>query len=215
MKKIFKFNLILMMIGLISGLLIPAEASSSTGHKDYNKITFLYNPESKLLVNNTTGELNIMMSKVKKKAFGWSVYSNIANNIVMYEAGTIFSRSNNTSQTIDFKYNTTYTTKKQLSYGGSGTIGMKASGKIGAVSASLDSSIRAEIGVKNDVTFEEEMDFSIKILPNKRVSLLVKGLATLSNGASKYFFLGICTKKSYWECIDIMNEYYELYEEEI
>ena len=92
---------------------------------------------------------------------------------------------------------------------------MKASGKIDSVSIGLDTSIRGEIGMKSTISFEEEVDFTVKIMPNKKVSLLVKGIATLSNGASKYYFLGICTKKNYWEYIDVLSEYYELYEETI
>ena len=61
-------------------------------------------------------ELNEMMKNVKKKAFGWSIYSKIKNYEVIYEAGTIFSRSNNTSQEINFNYNTASTTKQQFSF---------------------------------------------------------------------------------------------------
>lgn len=129
--------------------------------------------------------------------------------------GLFFSRSNNTSQEINFNYNTTSTTKKQFSFNLSGTLAMKTSGKIDDVSASLDKSIRSDIGLKSDISFEEEMDFTIRILPRKKVSLIVKGNATISNGANKYYFLGICTKKGYWEYVDVINEYYELYEEEI
>ena len=85
---------------------------------------------------------------------------------VIYEAGTIFSRSNNTSQEINFNYNTASTTKQQFSFNLSGTLAMKTSGKIDVVSASLDKSIRSDIGLKSDISFEEEMDFTIKIRIN-------------------------------------------------
>ena len=160
-------------------------------------------------------ELNQILKKVKKKAFGWSVYSKIKNYEVIYEAGTIFSRSNNTSQTIDFQYNTSSSTTKEIDFNLSGTLAMKASGKIDSISASLDRSIRSDIGFRNNVTFEEEMDFQLQIPPRKKISLIVKGRATLSSGAHKYYFLGICLNKGYWEYVDIINEYYELYEEEI
>ena len=75
--------------------------------------------------------------------------------------------------------------------------------------------LESDIGLKSDISFEEEMDFTIKILPQKKVSLIVKGKATISSGANKYYFLGICTKKGYWEYVDVISEYYELYEEEI
>ena len=205
MKIFLKVNLIILLMSLITTGIVTINAASKTGHKEFEKITFVYNPEAKLLVDMSNSELNEMMKKVKKKVFGWSIYSKIKNYDVIYEAGTIFSRSNNTSQEINFNYNTTSTTKKQFSFNLSGTLAMKTSGKIDDVSASL----------KSDISFEEEMDFTIRILPRKKVSLIVKGNATISNGANKYYFLGICTKKGYWEYVDVINEYYELYEEEI
>ena len=215
MKRFLKINLCIFIFSLLLISFINVNAGTKTGHKEFTKITFLYNDEAYLLIEMSNTQLDEMMKKVKRKAFGWSTYTNIINNEVVYEAGSIFSRSNNTSQPIDFTYSTVASTSKQLTSNLSGTLAMKASGKIDAVSLGLDTSIRGEIGTKNTISLEEEVDFSVKIMPNKKVSLLVKGIATLSNGASKYYFLGICTKKNYWEYIDVMSEYYELYEETI
>lgn len=215
MKRFLKINLCIFIFSLLLISFINVNAGTKTGHKEFTKITFLYNDEAYLLIEMNNTQLDEMMKKVKRKAFGWSTYTNIINNEVVYEAGSIFSRSNNTSQPIDFTYSTVASTSKQLTSNLSGTLAMKASGKIDAVSLGLDTSIRGEIGTKNTISLEEEVDFSVKIMPNKKVSLLVKGIATLSNGASKYYFLGICTKKNYWEYIDVMSEYYELYEETI
>ena len=215
MKRFLKINLCIFMFSLVLISFINVDAGTKTGHKEFTKITFLYNKDNYLLIEMNNTQLEEMMKEVKRKAFGWSTYTNVINNEVVYEAGSIFSRSNNTSQPIDFTYSTTASTSKQLTSNLSGTLAMKASGKIDAISLGLDTSIRGEIGIKNNVSFEEEVDFTVKIMPNKKVSLLVKGIATLSNGASKYYFLGICTKKNYWEYIDVMSEYYELYEETI
>ena len=215
MKKFLKLNLCIFILTFVLITFINVNAGTKTGHKEFTKITFLYNKDAYLLIEMNNTQLDEMMKKVKRKAFGWSTYTNIINNQVVYEAGSIFSRSNNTSQPIDFTYSTLASTSKQLSSNLSGTLAMKASGKIDTVSLGLDSSIRGEIGIKNTISFEEEVDFSVKIMPNKKISLLVKGIANLSNGASKYYFLGICTKKNYWEYIDVMSEYYELYEETI
>lgn len=213
MKKFLKINLIILMFGCIVMNFINVDAASKTGHSEFDKITFLYNPDAKLLVEMSNSELSSMMSKVKKKAFGWSTKSKYANLEVLYEAGSVFSRSNHTSQAIDFTYTTSEAKTTEFEITGSGTIALKASGKFDKISASLDNSIRLDIGVKNKIVKTEDMDFTIKILPGKKISLVVKGIATLSSGAAKYYFLGICTKKTYWEYIDVVNEYYELYEE--
>ena len=215
MKKFLKLNLCIFILTFVLITFINVNAGTKTGHKEFTKITFLYNKDAFLLVEMNNTQLEDMMKEVKRKAFGWSTYTNIINNEVVYEAGSIFSRSNNTSQPIDFTYSTLASTSKQLTSNLSGTLAMKASGKIDVVTLGLDTSIRGEIGTKSTISFEEEVDFSVKIMPNKKISLLVKGIANLSNGASKYYFLGICTKKNYWEYIDVMSEYYELYEETI
>lgn len=215
MNKFLKVNIFIILLSLILISIISVDAGTKTGHQEFTKITFLYNPEALLLIEMDDNKLDSMMKNVKKKVFGWSTYTNIVNYDVVYEAGSIFSRSNNTSQPIDFTYSTSSQTSVQTSINGSSSIALKASGKIDAVSLGLESSVRTEIGVKKTVSFEESVDFTVKIMPNKKVSLLVKGNAILSNGASKYYFLGICTKKNFWEFVDIMSEYYELYEETI
>lgn len=215
MKRFFKINLMIIVFGLTLISFINVKAGTKTGHKEFTKITFLYNPEAYLLVEMNNNQLDEMMKEVRRKAFGWSTYTNIVNYEVVYEAGSIFSRSNNTSQPIDFTYSTVASSSKQVDTNTTGTLALKASGKIDSITLGLDSSIRGEIGTKSVVSFEEEVDFTVKIMPNKKVSLLVKGIATLSNGASKYYFLGICTKKNFWEYVDVMSEYYELYEETI
>lgn len=213
MKRFLKFNICIFLMTLLVVSFINVDAGTKTGHKEFTKITFIYNPDELLLIEMDDDKLNSMMDSVKKKAFGWSNYSNIVNYEVIYEAGSIFSRSNNTSSAIDFTYTTSSSTSVTLSVEGSSSLALKASGKIDTISLGLENNIRTEIGFKKTVTFEETADFTVRIMPNKKVSLLVKGNATLSNGAAKYYFLGICTKKNYWEYIDIMSEYYELYEE--
>ena len=215
MKKIVKLNLCICLVGMLSLMMMSAHAASTTGHEEFQKITFLHNDYGELLVDMDDEVKQKVLDSVKRKFFGWSVKTRCHNSKVVYEAGSIFSRSNNTKQTIELDYSTSTKTTKQLSVNVSGSITLKLSGKIDQVSASLDDQIRTEIGVKNEVVFQEGIDFSIIIAPGKKVSLLVKGIATLSNGASKYYVMGIPVKKGYWEYVDVENEYYELFEEDI
>lgn len=208
-------NLLLTIITIIVCSLNGVQAGTKTGHSEFNEINFLYNPNGKLIIEMSDVERKAILKKVRRKAFGWSSYANILNNTVEYTADTIFARANNTNQTVEFNYSTTSSRKKQLTSTLSGTLSLKASGKIDDISMGLDESIRSEIGQKTEISFEEETDFSIKIDPGKKISLLVKGKANLSNGASKYFFCGVTTSKKIWEYVDVISEYYELYEETI
>lgn len=213
MKKILKLNLVIIVITIIICSLNNVQAGTRTGHKEYNEINFLYNPNGKLIIELSTTEKNEIIKKVKRKVFGWSNHVNILNGIVEYTADTIFARSNNTNQVIEFDYETTSTRKDTTTRSLQGTLSLKASGKISDISLSLDESIRSEIGYKTEISFSEETGFDFKINPGKKISLIVKGHAALSNGASKLFFLGVCIDKRLWEYVDVTNEYYEIYEE--
>lgn len=215
MEKILKLNLMIIVITIMICGLNNIQAGTKTGHREFNEITFLYNQNGKLIVNLSNSEKNEMFKKVRRKVFGWSNKVNILNGMVVYTADTIFARANSTNQVIKFSYSTSSTRKDQLTRSLAGTLSMKSSGKISDISLGLDESIRSEIGYKTEITFEEETDFDIKIDPGKKISLIVKGNANLSNGASKFFVFGICTNKMLWEYIDVVNEYYEIYEEAI
>lgn len=213
MKQFLKINVGILLSAIVFCGLFLVEANAITGHDEFTSIKFLYNPEMKLIVDMTENERMTLLNHVKRKAFGWSTYTNYRKYEIEYEAGTIFSRSNSTNQVIEFHYSTATSDKTTKTSELSGTLGMKFSGKFNKITASLDSSIRGEIGKKNESTFKEEMEFKVKIEPGKKVSLIVKGLAKLSSGASKYYLFGISTKKEIWEYIDVVNEYYELAEE--
>lgn len=215
MKKIFKVNMLIILIGIIMMSMLSTKAASRTGHEEFKDITFRYQPNAQLLVHMQPNKLTDMIKKVKRKIFGWSTHANIVNTEVIYESDMIFSRSNKTDQEIKFNYIASSTNSEKLNKSLTGTLALKASGKIDNISAGLDASIRGEIGYTKETIFEEEFEFNVLIKPGKKISLVVKGIATLSNGASKYYFLGICTSKKYWEYIDVVNEYYELYEEDV
>ena len=54
----------------------------------------------------------------------------------------------------------------------------------------------------------------IVLKPYTKVTLQIKGKGRLTNGVSKYRFLGITFDKGSWERIDVETIYYELVEEE-
>ena len=51
--------------------------------------------------------------------------------------------------------------------------------------------------------------------PYTKVTLQIKGTGKLTNGVSKYRFLGIVFNKGAWERIDVETIYYELKEEPV
>jgi hypothetical protein len=211
-----KLLLLILFISSISSLMsVSAKEITPTGHEGFEKI--IVNDGSTIYLINqlTQSEIKTKQKGVKWAAFGWRSTAFIKYYDVKYIGKTIFSRANSTSQSVDFTYSVTEESTITTSISLSGSISPKVSGKIQSVSASLDATIRGEIGKKNEISKEDKSSFKVTINPGKKVSLISKGDARLSSGAAKYYFFGICFKQGLWEYLDVVNEYYELCEENL
>lgn len=211
MKKIICFIITILLITGCSYV----SAASETGHSYFKKVFIASESDARLLINLNLEQKNHFLSQVKRKFIGWSIYTKSKNIPVKYEAHTIFSRSNDTKNPISFEYKSKYENEVETSVNTTGSLTTKISGKIKTVGVNLDNLIRLEIGKNTTISTTEETSFKVTIYPQTRVSLIVKGDARLSNGASKYYFFGICFKKGCWEYIDVASEYYELSEENL
>ncbi len=187
-------------------------AKYDTGHSDFEEIKFL--DKSALLLIDMSEQIKYdYMSKVNKGFIGWKVKTMIHSSTATYIGKTIFSRYNNTDQPIDFNYSSSIKNTEETSIVTEGSLSGSISGKGKALSGGLEAEIRKKIGSVSTITITEESNFKVQIKPGRKVSLIVKGDAKVSNGVAKYYFLGICFKKGSWEIIDVMSEYYELCEE--
>lgn len=191
------------------------EASNDTGYSNFDQIEIPEGSTASLLIHMLPYEKEKAMKQTKWKFFGWSIYNINYRQPVKYTAYTIFSRANRTSEKIDFQYTVKIGESVSNSVTITGNLGVKTSSKIKAISLGVDANIKGEWEKIIKKTKEEQTEFTVKILPNTKVSLLVKGVAELTNGASKYYTFGIPMKKGYFEFIDIVTEYYELYEEKV
>ncbi len=188
-------------------------AASSSGHSGFESITFPEQSKARLLVDMSEKQKKDAIKKVKWKFFGWSTNNILTRQPVYYIGQTIFSRANRTSSPIEFDYAMKVGKTTSNSVAVSGGLTAKASGKIKAVSLGIDFKANAEWEKIVKQTEEEKTSFTIKIKPNTKISLYIKGKAELTNGGSKYFVCGIPVKKGNFEFIDVITEYYELYEE--
>ena len=189
---------------------------TDTGHNDIKQLGFLDESQNhKILKTMSDFDINQAMSKVKRKAFGWRL-ENINYKIpVWYISDVIFSKSNNTHQKIEFKYNLEVSTTKTNDYSMAGSVVGKMNGKLKNLGFNVDATLKGEFGQEIKHYYEETSNFTISIHPGKKISLLVMGDGDLSTGVGKYYFFGMCFKKGTWEYIDYVNEYYEFYEEDI
>ncbi len=209
-KLIFCFLSLLLFLNMY-----VVNAAGVAGHTEFQEIKIPPNSAAQLINDMPKELINSSYNQVKHRLFGWSVKSIVNNQIVTYKGDTIFSRKNNTSQTLNFFYTLETEQSVTTSISASTSLSGKGSGKIKAVSAALDASIRGEIGKKTYVSRSETTDIKIVIPPYRKLTIVVRGEARLNNGVCKYYFLGIRFKKGEWEYVDIVNEYYDYYEEAV
>lgn len=216
-KIIIIFSFFVLVFGLSK---IKTNASyggiTKTGHKEIVEMDFVDTTRGYRLLNqmeDTT--INSSYKKVKRRAFGWS--ADVINNEVpvWYISKVILSKSNNTNNPLTYSYTLRYTTSHDVEISFSGSVVLKLSGKIQGISGNLDSTFKGEVTSTVKNYYEERTDFDVIVSPGTKVSLLVRGDGELSTGTAKNYFLGIPVKKGTWECITMLTEYYELYEEKL
>ena len=211
-RKLLKcLSCLFMFMSLMVGF--TAHASNQTGHDEFDMITVPDGSDTKLLVWMSQAEKKAAIKNVKFRWFGVS-----ANNVnyrkkVNYQAKTIFARSNLTSSAINFDYSMQTGRTVTNSVATSGTLDLKLSTKIKAITLSGGLTFKAEWQKKVEVEENEKMNFTVCIYPKTKVSLIVKGVAEVTNGGAKYYVLGIPFKSGNFEFIDVVTEYYELLEE--
>lgn len=201
-----------LLLFLIFGIKLPINA---TGHPQFQDIIIPKYAKHTLLIDLSEESKGKAVSEVKGRFLGWSVFFLAKNESITYVGETIFARSNLTTSPLKFNYNASVTKIVERSVSTSGSAGLKLSGKMGGLTGGLDAAIKVEVGQKEKTERSEKHDFSITVYPFTKVTVNAKGDATLNNGACKYYFLGIVFKKGTWETIDVINEYYEFYEEKI
>ncbi len=212
MKKIYLMLFLCFMFMGISNVCVSADYD--TGHSEYKEINFKYNTGAKLLNRMTPGEVAKELNSVKRKFAGWSVSDMVCAANATYVGKSIFSRYNNTNQSVKFNYASTIENMEENSVVTTGSLGANLSSKK-KINGALEVEIRKQIGKVTSHTSTEKVDFNVTIAPKHKISLIVKGDCKVSNGVAKYYILWMCFKKGSWEIVDVMSEYYELCEEVI
>ena len=133
---------------------------------------------------------------------------------VKYTSTVIFSRSNKTRETYVFSYDLETVNYNKVSVSVKGNISAKGVFKLkkAEITGSGDLTISHTSDSYNETTESGKMN--VVIHPNKKVTLRIVGEARITNGVSKYYFLGICFKKGAFEIVEVTSIIYELKEED-
>lgn len=125
-----------------------------------------------------------------------------------------FSRSNKTLAPLTFTYSLTEVTYEEQSYSITGSISLKQTAKLKKVELAGAESIEVKVSGESSLKTTESNTMTITVNPGKKITLRVRGECKISLGFAKYYFIGICTKKGVFECVDVTTSYFELYEED-
>lgn len=214
-KNIVKYIFIVTLICLAIFSTKVSKAYSETGHEDFQKIN-VYN-KVKLLKYISNKDIDQKLDEIPWMLFGWGTKYFCLNEKIDFEGDVIFSRSNRTDQvvTIDYYIQEAETTETSVSV--KGTVSTKITGKIKKINTDISGSGDLTISKTDTSSYESSTKTSFKIVmnPYTKVTLQIKGTGRLTNGVSKYRFLGMVFNKGAWERIDVETLYYELKEESI
>ena len=210
----FIFKKVLLIIILINIISIPKIVSASS-HPDFKRIIFPYETTAQLIEDMEQFRIDNAYKKIKRKVFGWGVCGIIYDENVKYIGDTVFSKANNTTNTLTFIYEYQVDKEVETSISVTGDLGISGNAKNAKLSGGLEAAVRATIGKKTKYSVNE-MTRTTLIIPKKsKISVIIKGDAVLNNGVARYFFFGIPFKKGTWEYIEVQTEYYDYYEEKI
>lgn len=210
-QKILIF--ILLGLNLTNANVISHNPYSNTGHEQFSELKYV-NDEYMILKDYSNMMIEKSYSKVQRKAFGWSVYMEREYADATYVGAIVFSRSNKTLTPFTFTYSLTEVTYEEQSYSITGSLSLKQSAKLKKVELSAAESIEVKMSGESSLKTTESNTMSITVNPNKKITLRISGECKISLGFAKYYFIGMCTKKGVFECVDVVTSYFELYEED-
>lgn len=180
-------------------------------HQNLEEITLIN--EGRLLEEYEEIDLEKYYPNLESKFFGWSSHIIQEDMDVVFISETLFSYSNQSNETITYKY--TYSSDVDISdsIAVTGDISTSAKTKVKIFDLKFDSSIKSRMDYKSSESISEKWNLDIDIPPFKKISLKIKGEGKVSNGVSRLYIFYIPIKKGGWEVLDVTKTYYWLEEE--
>lgn len=188
------------------------EPYTLTGHEQFEE--FILPKGKRILLSYSNNEINRKYKDVPKALFG-TEYSYFDKYIpVQYKSTVIFSRSNKTRESYVFTYDLETVKYDSVSVVVKGNINAKSVIKLKKTDITAGGDITISHQTDSYIKTTEAGEMKVTIHPNKKVTLRIVGDARITNGVSKYYFLGICFKKGAFEIVEITSTVYELLEED-
>ncbi len=151
----------------------------------------------------------------KRQFWGWSILTAYRSEKVYYTRETLWIIENEGFTSIDqtFKFSSEDSVKKQ--YNVSGNLGLEGSGNAMGIKLGLDEKLSYSITAVTNSSIEEDFEIKIKVDPNTKLVIEIKGEGLVTNGVAKYYRFWRNVKKGGWEVFLVTTEYYSIRKEVI
>lgn len=194
MKKLFNLNLILL---IVLAFYLQTKDVNASDHLAFQKMN-IYG--GKLLQDYTEEELDEYIDDVGgRKFWGWEVDEITTAAKTYFTSHTIFSYYNTGTSKIDYKYQSTITSTKKISYSATGQIKYTLSGSKSGFKHGLDTSLKLEYDEEDTVVDKEEIEIDFSCDPDTRVIMYIAGEGTLYNGVAKRYCFWITDTEGGYE----------------
>ncbi|MDD4212711.1 MAG: hypothetical protein PHY42_04875 [Bacilli bacterium] len=192
---------------------IQIDNYSLTGHDEFSNLEFV---DSHCTLMKDMDDLYVKMriKGLSTKFIGTSTSIEYEYKEATYVGNVIFSRSNKTRDIFIFDYSLQTVEFMSRCITIKGSLNMKAAGKIKKVEASGGIQIDGSYEVESSSQQTEKSSMTIKVYPQKKMTLRVTGDARISSGFTKKWLFWICIQQGAWEIVDIVTSYFELVEED-
>jgi len=192
---------------------IQIDNYSMTGHDEFSKLEFV-DQHCQLMKDMDDLYVRMRIRALPVKFIGTSTSIEYQYKDATYIGNVIFSRSNKSRDVFIFDYSLQTVEFMSRCITIEGSLNMKAAGKIKKVEASGGITIEGSYEVERSEQQTEKSSMTIKVYPQKKMTLHVTGDAKISSGFTKKWFFWICIQKGAWEIVDVVTSYFELVEDD-
>ncbi len=193
MKKAISFTIITVLLFLFNTQTKDVEASN---HLTFQKMD-IYGGQ--LLRDYSDEELNSEIDSLKNKFGGWRTKHLTDNVEVHFTSHTVFSYYNAGTTAIKYKFTSTVTNSKKISFDATGNVGFNVSGPIKGFKAGLDAALKLNFKEEESSSETEKIEIEFSCDPGTKVIMYVVGEGTLCNGVGKNYLFWIPVDKGGYE----------------
>jgi len=158
-------------------------------------------------------ELQQYYDQVEPRFFGWSSVMIHDDEPVVYVSETLFSAANQSNDTVKYTYNHTTGSKTNVQLSVTGSLSANAAPQIKEVRTKFDAGLKSSASNNQSAETTTRTNMNIEVPPFRKVSLKLRGEATLSNGVGIYYVMWVPVRRGTWEVVSFISEHFWLKEE--